>query len=97
MSTARAKARFSRTISAEDAAAAIELVQYAIFRKVLDKKDKKKRNRNEDDDEMEVDEEENNKGEQRPKRRRNTQVASPVLFCPQIKENQIFTKTYCII
>lgn len=75
LSTARAKARFSRTVSSEDAATAIELVQYAIFRKVLDKKDKRKRQRNDgEDDEMEV-EDGNEESELRPKRRRNTQVS----------------------
>lgn len=55
LATAHAKARLSRTIDANDAKAAIELVQYAIFRKVLDKKEKKRRR---DEDEGETDEEE---------------------------------------
>lgn len=62
LSTAHAKARCSRNIEVEDAKAAIELVQFAVFRKVLDKKDKKKRQRDdeeeEDEDLMEDDAEE---------------------------------------
>ena len=76
LSTARAKARFSKTVDAEDAATAIELVQYAIFRKVLDKRDRKKRSRNEDEEEMDVDDddEDNEIRDQRSKRLRSTQV-----------------------
>ncbi|EEB17972.1 DNA replication licensing factor MCM3, putative [Pediculus humanus corporis] len=76
LSTARAKARFSKTVDAEDAATAIELVQYAIFRKVLDKRDRKKRSRNEDEEEMDVDDDEDNEiRDQRSKRLRSTQEA----------------------
>lgn len=45
LSTAHAKARMSRSVEAEDANAAIELVQYAYFKKVLEK-EKRKRQRN---------------------------------------------------
>lgn len=44
LATAHAKARMSRTITAEDANTAVELIQYAYFKKVLEK-DKKKRKR----------------------------------------------------
>uniref|UniRef100_A0A8D8MEC3 DNA replication licensing factor MCM3 n=1 Tax=Cacopsylla melanoneura TaxID=428564 RepID=A0A8D8MEC3_9HEMI len=56
LSTAHAKARLSRAVEKEDAEAAIELVQFAYFKKVLEKPSKKKRRRNEDGDEEEVDE-----------------------------------------
>ncbi|PIK38499.1 putative zygotic DNA replication licensing factor mcm3 [Apostichopus japonicus] len=46
LSTAHAKSRLSKTIDLQDAEAAIELVQFAIFKKVLEKK----KNRKEDDD-----------------------------------------------
>lgn len=62
LATAHAKARMSRTVMAEDAHAAIELVQYAYFKKVLEK-EKKRRKRNE----SESDDDDN---EQRPKRSR---------------------------
>ncbi|KAK6628026.1 MCM DNA helicase complex subunit [Polyplax serrata] len=75
LSTARAKARFSRTVNAEDAATAIELVQYAIFRKVLDKKDKKKRHRNEEDEDIEADDDGTEEIEQRQKRQRSAQAS----------------------
>ncbi|KAI4459692.1 dna replication licensing factor mcm family member [Holotrichia oblita] len=43
LATAHAKARMSRNITAQDAHAAIELVQYAYFKKVLEKEKKKRR------------------------------------------------------
>uniref|UniRef100_A0A182JRG9 DNA replication licensing factor MCM3 n=1 Tax=Anopheles christyi TaxID=43041 RepID=A0A182JRG9_9DIPT len=59
LSTAHAKARMSRSVAEQDAQAAIELIQFAYFKKVLEK-EKKKRRRAENDespDEMEEDEE----------------------------------------
>lgn len=47
LSTAHAKARMAKTISVMDAKAAIELVQFAYFKKVLEK-EKRKRRRSED-------------------------------------------------
>ncbi|XP_055324264.1 DNA replication licensing factor Mcm3 [Sitodiplosis mosellana] len=47
LSTAHAKARMAKTISVTDAKAAIELVQFAYFKKVLEK-EKRKRRRSED-------------------------------------------------
>lgn len=44
LSTAHAKARMAKTVSVEDAHAAIELVQFAYFKKVLEK-EKRKRHR----------------------------------------------------
>lgn len=52
LSTAYAKARMAKTVSTQDAKAAIELVQYAYFKKVLEK-EKKKRRRGEDMDGVE--------------------------------------------
>ncbi|XP_049784125.1 zygotic DNA replication licensing factor mcm3 [Schistocerca serialis cubense] len=49
LSTAHAKARLSRTVDVEDAQAAIELVQFAYFKKVLEK-EKKRRRQSEDGD-----------------------------------------------
>ncbi|KAK7867743.1 hypothetical protein R5R35_002247 [Gryllus longicercus] len=43
LSTAHAKARLSRTVNLEDAQAAIELVQFAYFKKVLEKEKKRRR------------------------------------------------------
>lgn len=47
LSTAHAKARMAKSVLPQDAKAAIELVQYAYFKKVLEK-EKKKRRRGED-------------------------------------------------
>ncbi|XP_050068734.1 DNA replication licensing factor Mcm3 [Anopheles maculipalpis] len=60
LSTAHAKARMSRSVAEQDAQAAIELIQFAYFKKVLEK-EKKKRRRVDDaesPDEMEEDDEE---------------------------------------
>jgi DNA replication licensing factor MCM3 len=56
LSTAHAKARLSNTVEAKDAEVAIELVQFAYFKKVLEKE--KKRSRGEDDESEEEEEEE---------------------------------------
>ncbi|XP_063771187.1 DNA replication licensing factor MCM3 [Pseudophryne corroboree] len=49
LSTAHAKVRMSKTVQLQDAEAAVELVQYAYFKKVLEK-DKKRRKGTEDSD-----------------------------------------------
>lgn len=54
LSTAHAKARMAKNVAAQDAKAAIELVQYAYFKKVLEK-EKKKRRRSEADGGAETD------------------------------------------
>lgn len=64
LSTAHAKARISRLVTAEDARAAIELIQYAYFKTVLERE--KKRRRKDEDSESDGDEEVT----QRPKRSR---------------------------
>lgn len=51
LSTAHAKARMAKSVAPQDAKAAIELVQYAYFKKVLEKEKKKRRR----DDEGESD------------------------------------------
>lgn len=61
LATAHAKARMSRTVTVQDAEAAIELVQYAYFKKVLAKE--KKRTREDADDDSD--------SEQLPKRTRS--------------------------
>lgn len=43
LSTAHAKARMAKTVAPQDAKVAIELVQYAYFKKVLEKEKKKRR------------------------------------------------------
>lgn len=48
LSTAHAKARLSKNVESEDAHAAIELVQFAYFKRVLEK-EKKKRRRHDSD------------------------------------------------
>lgn len=55
LSTAHARARLSKTIDADDAQSAIELVQFAYFKRVLEKPRKRKKN-DEDGDEGTEDE-----------------------------------------
>ncbi|CAO1438954.1 unnamed protein product [Diamesa hyperborea] len=77
LSTAHAKARMAKTVSTQDAKAAIELVQYAYFKKVLEK-EKKKRRRGEDMDGIEEesedeDDESATQSSQRSKRTRTVE------------------------
>ncbi|KAG5670940.1 hypothetical protein PVAND_001169 [Polypedilum vanderplanki] len=51
LATAHAKARMAKNVAQQDAKAAIELVQFAYFKKVLEKEKKQKRKRNEGDEE----------------------------------------------
>lgn len=70
LSTAHAKARMSRTVTAEDAHAAIELVQYAYFKRVLEKEKKRRRRTstddadNDDDDDDDEDRQEEEEGDE---------------------------------
>ncbi|CAL7952039.1 unnamed protein product [Xylocopa violacea] len=66
LSTAHAKARLSKNVTAEDAHAAIELIEFAYFKRVLEK-EKKKRRRN--DSEESADE-----GEPEEKRKKRTKT-----------------------
>merc|ERR1712168_280893 len=51
LATAHAKARLSKQVEEEDAEMAIELVQFAYFKKVLEKKGRKRRVEDESDEE----------------------------------------------
>lgn len=48
LATAHAKARMSRQVTSEDAHVALELIQYAYFKKVLEKEKKRRRHDNDD-------------------------------------------------
>uniref|UniRef100_UPI00358DE1E4 DNA replication licensing factor MCM3 n=1 Tax=Myxine glutinosa TaxID=7769 RepID=UPI00358DE1E4 len=50
LSTAHAKSRMSKVVELQDAELAVELVQYAYFKKVLDKEKKRRRNDVDEDD-----------------------------------------------
>ncbi|XP_019841820.2 DNA replication licensing factor MCM3 isoform X1 [Bos indicus] len=70
LATAHAKARMSKTVDLQDAEEAVELVQYAYFKKVLEKeKKRKKRSEDESDVEDEVEKSQEDQ-EQKTKRRR---------------------------
>uniref|UniRef100_A0A8D0GGT9 DNA replication licensing factor MCM3 n=1 Tax=Sphenodon punctatus TaxID=8508 RepID=A0A8D0GGT9_SPHPU len=56
LSTAHAKARVNKTVDLQDAKAAVELVQFAYFKKVLEK-EKKRKKQTEDDTDTEKEEE----------------------------------------
>ncbi|XP_054266507.1 zygotic DNA replication licensing factor mcm3 [Macrosteles quadrilineatus] len=70
LSTAHAKARLSRHVELEDAQAAIELVQFAYFKKVLEKEKKRRRRAGAADSEEEDSEEDDETSSQRSKRSR---------------------------
>lgn len=71
LSTAHAKSRMSKTVDLQDAEAAIELVQFAIFKKVLERKKKNKRHHDEESDSEEEEEQE------KPKKQRRKKKGSP--------------------
>ncbi|KOX70033.1 DNA replication licensing factor Mcm3 [Melipona quadrifasciata] len=66
LSTAHAKARLSKNVTADDAYAAIELVEFAYFKRVLEKEKKKRRRR--DSEESIGGDEQNEKKKKRNKR-----------------------------
>lgn len=70
LATAHAKARMSRNVTADDAYAAIELIQYAYFKKVLEKEKRNKRPR--ESDEEEEDDSDDNDSERISQRSRRT-------------------------
>ncbi|XP_068081318.1 DNA replication licensing factor Mcm3 [Anabrus simplex] len=74
LSTAHAKARLSRTIDLEDAQAAIELVQFAYFKKVLEKEKKRRRSGNATADTATDDDSD---GEGQQKRRKKSRKDKP--------------------
>ncbi|XP_066245196.1 DNA replication licensing factor Mcm3 isoform X2 [Euwallacea similis] len=71
LSTAHAKARISRLVTAEDAHVAIELIQYAYFKKVLEKEKKRRRRGSQ----SESDEDDDDNDNPKPKRSRQTNGA----------------------
>ncbi|XP_070782543.1 DNA replication licensing factor MCM3 [Enoplosus armatus] len=68
LSTAHAKARMSKAVELEDSEVAVELVQFAYFKKVLEKE--KKRSRQERDSGSEEDEEESTQRSQKTVKKR---------------------------
>ncbi|XP_038164511.1 DNA replication licensing factor MCM3 [Cyprinodon tularosa] len=68
LSTAHAKARMSKAVELEDTEVAVELVQFAYFKKVLEKE--KKRTRQERDSDSEEEDEQEAPASQRPQRTR---------------------------
>ena len=71
LSTAHAKARLSKNVTADDAFAAIELVEFAYFKRVLEKEKRKRRRHDSEDSQAGEDEHEKQK-----KRTKKTNAAS---------------------
>ncbi|XP_059841422.1 DNA replication licensing factor MCM3 [Hypanus sabinus] len=69
LSTAHAKARMSKSIDLQDAEAAVELVQYAYFKKVLERQKKPRK----DESDVETEEEEATQDDSDSKKRRKPQ------------------------
>jgi len=76
LSTAHAKARLSKLVEAQDAEMAIELVQFAYFKKVLEKPGKKRRAGDESGSEMEEEEEVSASKDTPSKRKRSEEESS---------------------
>jgi len=72
LSTAHARARLSKNVEAQDANCAVELVQFAYFKKVLEKPKKRKREEDGNDEEEEEAEMEVDGEEIRPSQTRKT-------------------------
>ncbi|XP_071334691.1 DNA replication licensing factor MCM3 [Trachinotus anak] len=70
LSTAHAKARMSKTVELEDSEVAVELVQFAYFKKVLEKEKKRSRQERDSGSEEEEDEEASTQRSQRAVRKR---------------------------
>ncbi|KAJ7421289.1 DNA replication licensing factor MCM3 [Willisornis vidua] len=70
LSTAHAKARMNKTVDMQDAEAALELVQFAYFKKVLEKEKKRRKPVEEDSETEKEDDEESQPKEERRTRRR---------------------------
>ncbi|KAG7316787.1 hypothetical protein KOW79_020328 [Hemibagrus wyckioides] len=77
LATAHAKARMSKSVELEDTEVAVELVQFAYFKKVLEKEKKRtrhgERDAASDDDEEEDEEDQGTPRQQRKRRRRSTE------------------------
>ncbi|XP_072028727.1 zygotic DNA replication licensing factor mcm3-like [Amphiura filiformis] len=71
LSTAHAKARMSKTVDLEDAEAAIELIQFAIFKKVLEKEKRRKRKDDSDESDEEAPQAEEQEGQSQKRKRRS--------------------------
>jgi DNA replication licensing factor MCM3 len=77
LSTAHAKARLSKTVDAVDAETAIELVQFAYFKKVLAKDKKKRRHDSDDEEEEEMPDQVQPDEDSRPEPKRSKKDPSP--------------------
>ncbi|XP_061050961.1 DNA replication licensing factor MCM3 [Eubalaena glacialis] len=71
LATAHAKARMSKTVDLQDAEVAVELVQYAYFKKVLEK-EKKRKKQSEDESETEDEAEKSQEDQEQKRKRRKT-------------------------
>ncbi|NWI76580.1 MCM3 factor, partial [Dryoscopus gambensis] len=74
LSTAHAKARMNKTVDLQDAEAALELVQFAYFKKVLEKKKRRKPVDDDSETEKEEDQESQDKEERRTRRRKKART-----------------------
>lgn len=89
LSTAHAKARMARKVTLEDAQAALELIHYAYFKKVLEKTKKNKRRRNSQQSDESADEDSTTKSKSKKSRKTRTQTDGEDPFDYQSDEEVI--------
>uniref|UniRef100_A0A7N6BBD0 DNA replication licensing factor MCM3 n=1 Tax=Anabas testudineus TaxID=64144 RepID=A0A7N6BBD0_ANATE len=91
LSTAHAKARMSKAVELEDSEVAVELVQFAYFKKVLEKAKKRSREDRDSGSEEEEEEEASTQRSQRTQRKSLEQVTSykSLCSCWKVESNQM--------
>ncbi|KAG8445832.1 hypothetical protein GDO86_010571 [Hymenochirus boettgeri] len=87
LSTAHAKVRMSRTVQLQDAEAAVELVQYAYFKKVLEKEKKRRRREEESDTEGEEHSQTNGDAKRKKRRAKDGETPDPYEFSDTEDDN----------
>ncbi|XP_078051147.1 minichromosome maintenance 3 [Augochlora pura] len=90
LSTAHAKARLSKNVTAKDAHAAIELIEFAYFKRVLEKEKKKRRR---EDSEGSTQEEESEERAKRKRTRRTTNGEEDPYDFDSDDDNHVDTQT----
>uniref|UniRef100_A0A8B9K837 DNA replication licensing factor MCM3 n=1 Tax=Astyanax mexicanus TaxID=7994 RepID=A0A8B9K837_ASTMX len=96
LSTAHAKARMSKSVDLVDTEVAVELVQFAYFKKVLEKDRKRARKGDQDSASEDEEEEEETQGTPRQQRKRYEHSYAPTVYacCRYITFKRIFLHVF---